>query len=181
MAHLYSEDLYGAETFSQATEQAAAGAGTYNEIYYNENCYNAAVLVLALFETLTSTDAKVFDDSVTHAELFTLMDNLQKIFNGAIFNEMLTPSDVLLNQAQIAKLDILALTDVRTASFIKLLLETMTLADVREMVLSRTFGDAVVLLDTLTKFISNKGLNDTIRVQDWLSIKKNPAENIWSN
>lgn len=182
MAELYSEPLYGEDTYSQDTFSAPAGAGTYNEIYYNENLYNAAVLVLALFESLTSSDARTIDDlQGTLSEAITMADTLQRYFNGAIFNETLTPTDVILNQAQISKLDIMTLTDAFTATVLKSLLETMTLSDLRTMAQSRQFVESLVLVDILTKFISDKRLNDSLRLQDWLNIKKNPAEQVWGN
>lgn len=152
----------------------------YNTHQYNTKEYNAHVFVLNLFETITSTDAETNADSMLRQEVITIVDNLQKFFDGQILSDSIVPNDVLLNQAQIVKLDSLALTDTRTMNVLKVLLETMTLSDVRTMMMQTQLADFILMVDTLTKYISDKRLNDSIRLQDWLSIKRQSA-NTWSD
>lgn len=152
----------------------------YNEDLYNSSNYNVGVLALALFESMTASDNRTLSDSQALNELVTLVDVLQKFFGGQILVETATLSDVQLKTYFAEKLDILSLTDARVATVLKTFLETLTLADVRTLALSVQLGDFTILLDDLTKQITDKRLTEGFRLQDWLSTKKRPAENIWS-
>jgi hypothetical protein len=59
--------------------------------------------------------------------------------------------------------------------------ETLGLNDTQALNPMINIIDAILLVDALTKSISDKRLNETIRLQDWLSIKKKPAANIWGD
>lgn len=181
MANLYSDDLYGSPTYSAGTTGTVAGDGTYNEIQYNQNLYNAAVLVLALFETITSTDAQTKSDSLLKIELITIIDVLQKIFNGAIFSETITSSDVRLMKPAKVLLDIMTITDTRVISLLRALPETITLSDLRTLVQNKPLSDFIVLVDVLTKQITDKRLPmDNIRLNDWLEIRNSPQSDPWN-
>lgn len=181
MANSYSEDLYGSETYSQQTTDTAAGGAAYNEILYNEYLYNAAILVLALFETLTASDVKRNDDSILKTEIITVVDQLQRFFNGAIFAESILPTAVLLNKPQLVKLETMFMGDFLTFSVLRTLLETMTLSDVRTMVQAKPLSDFIVLVDDLTKQITDKRLPmDNIRLNDWLEIRNSPQSDPWN-
>jgi hypothetical protein len=91
------------------------------------------------------------------------------------------PTDVLLNQAQLVKLETMFLNDFKTFNVLKSLLETMTLSDVRTLVLSRSLNEFVLLVDDLTKQITDKRLTEGFRLQDWISLNKRPAANPWSD
>ena len=54
--------------------------------------------------------------------------------------------------------------------------EAIAAADARMQTLSRPLVDAMILVDSLTKSITNKLLTDVIKLKDWLSIKKDPAD-----
>lgn len=178
----YGEELYSEETYSETTESSPAGNGAYNFHLYNETNYNAAVLILALFESLSATDDRSMQDfTATKEEMLTLIDTLQRFFNGQILAETLTPSDVLLKDIAISKADLVTLNDLRTALTDKSLTDTVTLSDLRSHFMQTNKVEALLLVDTLQKFISNKRVTETIRLQDWLSVKKNPAESIWSD
>ena len=153
----------------------------YNAAQYNTKQYNASLLYLSLIEAIASTDTDTMSGDYLRSEVITVVDNLQKYFNGQIFSDFVVPTDVLLNEAQLLKLESLGVTDARTMSILAVLLETMTLSDVRTMMMSMSLVDSTVLVDTLTKYISDKRLNDSIRLQDWLSTRKNPAANVWSD
>jgi hypothetical protein len=184
MSQLYADDLYGSQTYSQVTSANAAGNGAYDEQMYNENLYNAAVLLLALFETVTSSDAQNKSDTTAiKAEAISLVDSLFKLFNEAPFaTEFITPTDVRLMQPGKNLVDLITITDARVASFIKALPETLTISDVRTVILSRSYQDFMVLIDTLTKQVTNKQLPiESLRLNDWLRVVNAPQSDPWSN
>lgn len=153
----------------------------YNEDVYNSSAYNVGVLVLTLFESLASTDSDINDPSILKTELLTIVDVLQKFFGGQILTETITMSDVQLKTYFAGKLDIMSLTDARVATIGKVLLESMSATDLRTVFMETTKNEFILLVDSLSKFISNKRVDETLRLHDWLSVKKNPAGNIWSN
>jgi hypothetical protein len=180
MAHLYANDLYGEETYSAETESTAAGNGAYNEHLYNDNVYNAAIIVMTLTESISSTDVRAYTDSLTRAEAITLMEVLIKMFNGVILSETITEMDVLTKNALLAKVDLLTMTDLRLNNFLKALVETMTIADVRTMAYTTGKVDAVNLVDFLSKQITNKRVTETVKLNDWFTIKNYPQSDPWS-
>lgn len=156
--------------------------GGYNEQDYNEPLYNDNDIYLIATETVSSTDANdTFDITSLKTETISVIDNLQKFFYGQIFADSVLPTDVLLNQPQLVKLETMLLSDVKTFAVLKVLLETMTLSDVRIMVQTRSLQEFIVLVDNLTKQIVGKRLNESIRLQDWTSLNKRPAANVWSD
>ena len=184
MTQLYSNDLYGSETYSQVTSSSAAGNGAYNEQLFNENLYNAAVLLLALFESITSSDTQAKNDTTAiKAEAISLVDSLFKIFNEAPFvTDSITSTDALMNKPIKSLLDIITITDARVMTFLQTLPQTLTISDVRTMILSRSYQDFIVLIDILTKQVTNKQLpRENLRLNDWLRIVNAPQSDPWSN
>jgi len=59
----------------------------------------------------------------------------------------------------------------------KVLAETITDTDARVMMLARTLVEFMFLADTITKSILNKGMAETVRVNDWLEIERNNRHN----
>jgi len=155
----------------------------YNEDLYNTNNYNAGFILLALFESITSSDSQSKDDTTAiKAETIALADSLYKLFNAAPFiTDSIATNDVLLNMPIKSLLDIVSVTDVKTIDFVKSLPETITLADVRAFVQSRSLQDFIVLIDTLTKQITDKRLSmESVRLQDWLRIDNAPSSDPWN-
>lgn len=76
-----------------------------------------------------------------------------------------------------------ASADARIDSPNKLLAETVTNTDARTMLATRAFADFLFLVDVVTKSILNKGLVETIRVNDWLQIERKSQNNSngWGN
>lgn len=70
-----------------------------------------------------------------------------------------------------------ASSDARIDTPSKVLAETVTNTDARVMVLFRTLIEFIFLTDTITKSILNKGLAETIRVNDWLEIERKNQNN----
>lgn len=77
--------------------------------------------------------------------------------------------------------DSIASSDVDVMSMAQALAETLTLSVVDTMSMTRLFVESLVLIDSLAKSIPNKVFTEQIRLQDWLSIKKSPAQNIWGD
>lgn len=156
--------------------------GGYNEQDYNEPLYNDNDIYLTATESISSTDGTdTFDVTSLKVETLTLIDNLQKYFNGAIFADMLTPSDTIINYPQLVKLETITSSDTLVSTVYKVLLETITLTDTRTMDQTRSLVEFILLVDSITKQITDKRLADSIRLQDWISVRKNPAANIWSD
>jgi hypothetical protein len=63
----------------------------------------------------------------------------------------------------------------------KVLADTIGIASAEVVMTSRAFTDGVLFVDTVTKSISNKGLMEYVRVNDWLQIKRNTDSPNWSN
>jgi len=156
--------------------------GDYNVAEYNEVMYNDNDLFMLLTETITSTDGTVpKDDSILRTELLTLIDNLQKFFNGAVFNDMITASDVRLMQPMKSLVDSMTISDDRLITFLKSLPETVTLMDTIVFSQARSYQEFILLVDILTKQITNKQLpTESIRLNDWLEIRNNPQSDPWN-
>ena len=155
----------------------------YNTFEYNTKQYNATALVLNLFESITSTDANTKSDSALRQETLVLADNLFKLFNTAPFmTDFITATDVRLMQPAKSLPEMITISDVRLIAFFKLLPETITISDVRTALFSKSLQDFIILVDNLTKQITDKRLPmDTLRLTDWLEIRQNPQSDSWGN
>ena len=69
----------------------------------------------------------------------------------------------------------------RLVNYLRTFPETVTLTDVRAIVFSPSFVDVLLSTDVLTKQITNKGLPDTLRINDWLTVNRNPQNDPWSD
>lgn len=156
--------------------------GDYNAAEYNEIMYNDNDIFMTLTESITSTDGTVpKDDSMLREDLLTLVDNLQKFFNGAMFNDMITSSDVRLMRPAKALVETMTLDDVRLIAFFKALPDTVTLSDLLTFVNSQSLTEFILLVDSLTKQITDKRLpSDFLRLNDWLEMRKNPQPDPWN-
>ena len=59
--------------------------------------------------------------------------------------------------------------------------EAMSAAETRANALIRNLVDAILSADSMTKSIANKVLTETLRLYDWLSMKKNPPADPWND
>lgn len=70
--------------------------------------------------------------------------------------------------------------DVKLASPIKVLFDSMTVADATiSLMPDLGLTDLFFLEDSINIQFTNKALNDTVRLADWLSIERSPAQNNW--
>jgi hypothetical protein len=67
------------------------------------------------------------------------------------------------------------------ASVLKLLTDSIMASDVRIMALTHLMSDTAFFDDMIQIQFTNKALNDTLRLADWLSIERNPANNEWAD
>lgn len=81
------------------------------------------------------------------------------------------------NVNTIAKLleDITTLTDLRGFQ------EVITLSDAVSFYLLRTLSDYSILLDDLTKEVTDKRLTDTLTLKNWIIPAKRPQSDSWYN
>lgn len=151
----------------------------YNEDTYSTNNYNVGILVLALLESISSSDNQVKEDSLLKAELLTLIDQLQKFFGGQYLSETVNMTDIQIKTYMQEKLDTISFTDARVNSAIKVVLETISASDLRTVAYSMSQVDSLTLVDFLAKAITDKRFLESIRLQSWLSVKKTGDQ--WSN
>ncbi len=154
----------------------------YNEKLYNGGSYNLTVTPLALFDSSSMADARISDPAIVKAEVQAMVAAIQFLFNQApLLQDVMVMEQDFTTKALIVKLESLGLTDTTTISFIKLLSDTIGPSDALVFLASMALGDAVAIADDLTKKITNKGLSDTIRMAEWLSVNRRPAEGVFGD
>lgn len=77
----------------------------------------------------------------------------------------------------------IAPADARIDTPMKVLADSISSADARIMSAVRTCAEFTFLADTLTKSVLNKGISETLRINDWLEIERKDQGNGngWSN
>ena len=71
-------------------------------------------------------------------------------------------------------------TEVTTSLDIKLITELITLGESTLLfAIDPVFSDFLFLDENLNIQVTNKALNDTVRLADWLSIERNPINSGW--
>lgn len=180
----------------------------YNESLYNGDSYNLTNYTSTLVETIAPTDSGVaFSIGVVKTEsqgtadaiggsaslqafleTITILQRAQTPFaynngtyNQYMYNARLDEDEILL-MATKALMDSMTLTDfLQPFSIQKELLETISDIDTVTFMASSSLLD-LVICDALAKVeISNKAVNETVRVADWLSIERRPANNEWGD
>lgn len=155
----------------------------YNLNPYNIAPYNGGYISLDLNEALSPSD---FIDTEDYKRLLVesvpLIDNLLRFFNQV--DEMgldyLNTTDITDIEFIKAVTDTLGTNDAPVVvSFVKLLLESMPLADVATFVYTTSKVESVVLVDTVTKAISDKRLSEGLRLQDWIRLTK--TGDVWGD
>jgi hypothetical protein len=151
----------------------------YNEDTYNTNNYNVGILILALLESISSSDSQVKDGSLLKTELLTIVDVLQKFFGGEYLVETISMTDVQLKTYSLNRLESIACTDARVNTTLKVLIETISASDLRTLAYTMNQVDSITLSDFIAKAITDKKFLESIRLQSWLSVKKTGDQ--WSN
>lgn len=178
----------------------------YNESEYNGDEYNLTNYTQTLVETITPTDATVaksvsmlrtdsqgtadvISDGVSLTAFLETVSILQRAktpfaYNNGMYNQYMY--NARLDEDEILLLTIKALNDsisstdfLQPFSISKVLLETLTETDVRIMMANKSLLEFLFLSEFFQIEITNKALNDTVRLADWLTIKQNPQTIDW--
>lgn len=149
----------------------------YNNSVYNFQQYNANTFLSGLSETLTGSDSlgTIADFNRLLSEAQPLADNLLRFFNQVdeMALDYFSPTDVATVEFNKSLVDSAGLTDSTVVvNFIKALLETMSPADTVNFLMTTTKNEAVILADSITKSITDKGLPETVTLKDWVILKR---------
>lgn len=177
----------------------------YNDTQYNAGEYNFTLFVQNLSESMTESDtltksvisvrtesqatADVLSDSQSLAAFLETVSILQRATYGVVYNSVgyneamynaTVDNDELLLQIGKVLQDSVGSTDaITTLNAIKGLIESITETDVLLFIQSPMFNDFVFLSEFIRIEITNKALNETLRLADWLTIKRKPGSNEW--
>lgn len=180
----------------------------YNEARYNAAEYNLTAFMQLCSESIAESDtatksvttirtesqasADALSDNETMAARLETVSILQRATYGVVYNSAeydaamynrTVDTDELLLRPTKALSDTMGFSDTLGAfSTIKALLDSMSETDLISFTTSPVFIESVFLNEILFRIeISNKALNDTIRVADWLQVERNPQHNDWGN
>ncbi len=153
----------------------------YNSKKYNDTAYNITTTLKSLVDSLSLSDdiskqvLQLLSDSTTTSD--TITDDLYKLLEDYILH-----ADVESVLFLTDKLEVMNLTEDLQIAFQKSLVESLTLAESFNTTwfAERLFQDIIFLDESFSKQVTNKGLFDSIRLNDWLSVKLSPA-NQWSD
>lgn len=180
----------------------------YNSTTYNAGEYNITAHDLNLSDILTETDElskmpgiirtdsqasvdalsdgvslAAFLDAVTIRHQATYGNPYNSFsYNEATYNAVYDDDEVLLQIGKVLE-DTTTLTDA-IGPFVseKVLLETITGSDVITSFDSvKSLLDFVFMSELFNIQFTNKALNETLRLADWLSIERNPQVNNWGD
>jgi hypothetical protein len=177
----------------------------YNDFQYNGEEYNLTAYVQSCTETVTASDDLTKSVSITRTDSQASADALSGngnlaafletvsilqraktpfYYNGGgynwyMYNARLDEDEVLLFVNKVLS-DAMSLSDFLAPFVIEAVLsETISDADTLSFSTDTSFYDFVFLSEYFRIEITNKALNDTLRVADWLSIERNPANSEW--
>lgn len=179
----------------------------YNEDLYNGSSYNLTAYSATLVESIAPVDATVTKsigilrtDSQASADALGGSASLQAFletvtfyqrahtpfaYNNGMYNQFMynvrADEDEILLMATKALQDSVALNDTLGAfEFAKLLVEALTPTDAAILFATSLVLDEFIFLSEFHRIeITNKALNETLRVADWLSIERNPVNQEW--
>jgi len=181
----------------------------YNESLYNGDSYNLTNYTQTLVETITPTDADVLKsisvlrtDSQGTADALGGSASLQAFletvtiyqrantpfaYNNGRYNDYMynarADEDEILLMATKALSDIVVLTDaMQPFEIAKELLESLASNDATVISDVTTLQSDVIVISTEHRIeITNKALNETLRINDWLTIKQSPQSDQWGD
>jgi hypothetical protein len=148
----------------------------YNSGRYNEHQYNTDFYSLLLSDSLAPSDSLTKYVFIVKLDSSSLSDS--RTMSDTVHNllETITSSDVRKMLPQLTKSETVILSDVLLPfSVYKALSETVTLSSVITFDVSQILMDFIFFSEYIKVEITNKALNDTIRINDWLSIQKSPV------
>lgn len=179
----------------------------YNESQYNGDSYNLTNYTQTLVETITPSDAALtfsvgmvrtdsqgtadaLSDGVTLAAILDTVTIYQRAhtpfaynngrYNDFLYNLRADEDEILLMAGKMLTGDAIILTDeLRPFLIEKVLLESFTESDVLSFIVQPIFDEFVFLSEFFRIEITNKALNETLRLADWVTIKQNPQSEEW--
>jgi hypothetical protein len=180
----------------------------YNESEYNGDSYNLTNYTQTLSETITDSDATVafsvsivktdsqgsadaLSDGVSLAAMLDTITILQRAktpfaynngrYNDYMYNARADEDEILLAPTKVL-VESLSSTDFMQPFIIaKVITELITDVDILAFSGIHVLNDFIFLSEYFRIEITNKALNDTIRLADWLSIERTPVNNEWAD
>lgn len=165
---------YGSYTYGFSPDTNSVGGAAYNAMLYDENLYDAGVLVLGLFDSVTGTDFEEPYPQVVKTELLVLADAIYKLLNNDPWLDDVVPMESVvaflfskpMNGEAVTMSEILAFFSDKQLSP-----ETISVLDTMVNNFNTAYADFMLITDVLTKQITNKGLSDSYQLNDWMKIK----------
>lgn len=179
----------------------------YNESQYNGDSYNLTEYAQTLVETITPSDATVafsvgivrMDSQGTadaisgNAALQAFLDtvtiyqraNTPFAYNNGRYNDFMynvrTDEDeiLLMPGKMLTGNDVVVTDELRPFLIDKVMLESFSESDVLSLTSQPLFDDFVFLSEFFRIEITNKALDETLRLADWVTIKQNPQSEEW--
>lgn len=178
----------------------------YNESQYNGDEYNLTNYTATLTESITPSDGTVaksmsivktdsqaaadaLSDGISLTAFLDTITILQRahtpfaynngMYNQYMYNSRLDEDEVLLMATKVLSASVTASDFMQPFSISKKILESLSETDTILFSTETTLDDFVFLSELMRIEITNKALNDTLRISDWLSIKRNPQNVEW--
>lgn len=177
----------------------------YNSTTYNSGEYNITAHDLTLSDSFSETDVltkqifavktesqpsvdalsdadslAAFLDTITILQRATYGNPYNSIeYNAAMYNRTVDNDEVLLQVTKVLQDSITSSDFIAPFSVQKSLLETITETDTIIFFSDLMLNDFVFISEFIRVEITNKALNETLRLADWLSIERNPVNNEW--
>jgi hypothetical protein len=148
----------------------------YNDDHgmYNENTYNSNDTFLDLIDAIAWADSEQPYPQIVRSELITLVDTIGKLLNNDPWFDDIVPMEsvatFLLSKPLAGEL--LTVSDVLDIIPNKVPVETISLIETLVVEFNTAYADFILLTDLLTKQVTSKGLLDSVRTNDWLSLEK---------
>ena len=180
---------------------ALFGDPLFGEEQFAFNQYEVvATESMTLSDTLTKSVSMTLQDSQNTVDaisdgvsLSAFMDNLRlgptgigTLFGTYMFGEAMWQKTEI--DGNLLLMPIKVLTDTMTLSdtlqpfsISKELLETLTLSSANTFEIDQVLSDFLFFDEDIKVEITNKALNDSIRLNDWLTVKLKPASEPWGD
>lgn len=155
----------------------------FNTRQFNATQFNVNLLTTTLSDIITQTDADQIESvDINKQDALSMVDALTKLLNNDPFlDDLMVMDDTLVKDALINKIESIGLADNIEILPFKNIALTLSISDLKTVVLGFRRNDTLFIQDFLTKQITNKGIADTLRLAVWLTVKRFPAQNNWGD
>lgn len=164
---------YGGFTYGWSPDTIIIEGASYNLMLYNENLYDAGILVLGLFDSVSGADVEFPYAQLVKTELFTLADTLYKLLNNDPWLDDVVPMSAIVAFLVSKPLsgELITLSEICTRFSDKPLADSVSLLETLVNEFNTAYFDFILLTDSLTKQMTNKGLFDEMQLNDWLAVE----------